>query len=80
LAERRIRVNSIAPGFVDTEIWKKELGADGKKVLKKLEKTTLLKRSAKPQEIAHAAIFLCENDYIDGETIIVDGGKNISSE
>lgn len=77
LADRGIRVNSIAPGVVDTELWKKRFGADWEVVRKEIEKTNLLKRCGKPEEIAHTAIFLCENDFIDGETILVDGGQNI---
>lgn len=77
LADRGIRVNSIAPGVVDTEIWKKRFGAEGIKVRKEIERHTLLKRCSSPEEIAHAVIFLCENNFIDGETILLDGGQNL---
>ncbi len=36
-----------------------------------------LKRGGKTEEIAHVAVFLCENDFMDGETIVVDGGQSI---
>ena len=74
LAECKIRVNCIAPGFVNTAIWKKEYGARADKVRKEMEKLTLLKRSATAEEIAHTAVFLCENEFIDGSTIVIDGG------
>ncbi|MBM3708721.1 MAG: SDR family oxidoreductase [Actinobacteria bacterium] len=74
LADRKIRVNCIAPGFVKTAIWKKEYGVKADKVRKELEKYTLLKRSAAPEEIAHAAVFLCENEFMEASTLVIDGG------
>ena len=75
LAEKKIRVNCIAPGIIDTEIWDKIYGKTGKKKLKEEENFVLLKRAGKPEEIAHAAIFACENDFLNGEIIVVDGGE-----
>ena len=77
LANRKIRANCIAPGIINTEIWEKMYNAEGRKKLKENEGFVLLKRSGKPKEIAKTAIFLCENDFIDGETILVDGGENV---
>lgn len=77
VASRRIRVNSIASGLVETELWEKRFGDRHKDVLHTLEMTTLLQRSARPEEIAHAALFLCENEFIDGETLTIDGGQTI---
>jgi NAD(P)-dependent dehydrogenase (short-subunit alcohol dehydrogenase family) len=77
LAKRKIRANCIAPGIINTEIWGKMYGTEGNKELKENEKLVLLKRSGKPEEIAQAAIFLCENDFVNGATIVVDGGEHI---
>ena len=77
LAKRKIRVNCIAPGTIDTGIWEKIYGKEGRKKLKENEDFVLLKRSGKPEEIAKTAIFICENDFLNGETITVDGGENI---
>ena len=77
LAQKTIRCNSIAPGIIDTKIWEKMYGNNGRKELKENEKFILLKRAGKPEEIAKTAVFICENDYINGETILVDGGENI---
>ena len=38
---------------------------------------TLLKRAGRPQNIAHAVLFLAENDYITGVCLPVDGGRTI---
>jgi len=77
LADKKIRANCIAPGIIDTGIWGKMYGKNGRKELKENEKFVLLKRSGKPEEIAQTAVFICENDYINGETILVDGGESI---
>lgn len=76
VAGRKIRANCIAPGIIDTEIWEKMYGKNGRKTLKENEKFVLLKRSGTPNEIAKTAVFICENDFINGETIVVDGGEN----
>lgn len=78
LASRKIRSNAIAPGVIETDIWKKRFGAEGRKIMKQIEATIPLKRGGKPEEIAHVAVFLCENEFINGETIVVDGGQTIA--
>ena len=65
-----IRVNAIAPGFVDTGFvnWTPE-------ALEKLKKQSRLGRSIIPENIADAAIFLASNAVATtGQTILVDGG------
>ncbi|MCX6741828.1 MAG: SDR family NAD(P)-dependent oxidoreductase [Candidatus Pacearchaeota archaeon] len=67
-----IRVNSVAPGWVDTDM-NKELPEN---YLKKELQRIYLKRIAKPEEIAKAVLFLASDDasYVNGITLIVDGG------
>ncbi|NOT06401.1 MAG: SDR family oxidoreductase [Anaerolineales bacterium] len=66
-----IRVNAIAPGlvlqsdFVTQEEWDK------------LVNRLPLKRAAAPEEIASALEFLINNEYITGQTIVVDGGYSL---
>jgi 3-oxoacyl-[acyl-carrier protein] reductase len=67
-----IRVNTIAPGFVDTR-WT----ADWPEFRKMHEQATPLKRVAIPEDIAEAALFLVRSDFMTGQVIIVDGGKSI---
>lgn len=67
-----IRVNSIAPGWVDTEI-NKELPQD---VIEDETQHIALQRFGRPEEIAKAVTFLCSDDasFITGSTLVVDGG------
>ena len=66
-----IRVNTIAPGLIETPL----LGALPAEVLDALAKSVLYpKRLGQPAEIAQVALSLVENDYINGECIRVDGG------
>ncbi len=67
-----IRVNTIAPGWVDTDM-NKEMDEEYKK---EEESHILLKRFGKPEEIASVVAFLASEDasYINGSIIRVDGG------
>ncbi|MFZ2664032.1 MAG: 3-oxoacyl-ACP reductase family protein [Patescibacteria group bacterium] len=68
----KILVNSIAPGWVDTDI-NKYLPED---YVKSEMAQIGVKRFGKPEEIAKMAVFLASDDssYVAGTTIVVDGG------
>ena len=66
-----IYVNAVAPGPVDTDLFK-GLSPEQRK---KLESLSPNGRFAKPEEIAHAIVFLIENDYISGETLNINAGR-----
>lgn len=68
LAPRKINVNAVAPGPVDTELVSED-------VKKRLSELTPLKRIATPYEIAHTIIYLIENDFVHGEVVDVNGGR-----
>ncbi len=65
-----IRVGAIAPGYVNTEMVS-QIRPD---VLKKITDQVPLGRLAEPEEIAHTARYIIENDYFSSRTISVDGG------
>ncbi len=67
-----IQVNSVAPGWVDTDM-NKDLPKD---FVEDEIKKIYLKRFAKPEEIAKTILFLASNDanYITGSIIKIDGG------
>jgi NAD(P)-dependent dehydrogenase (short-subunit alcohol dehydrogenase family) len=86
LAKHNIRVNSVSPGNINTEMFincaKNVAKADDtnlKDVLNEWEKRIPLKHFAEPQEIAKVAVFLCSDDasYITGQIINVCGGLSI---
>ena len=67
----RIRVNAIAPGFVlQSDIVPDE---EWQRLIKRIP----LKRPARTEELASALEFLWKNEYITGQTIVVDGGYSL---
>ena len=67
----QIRVNAIAPGFVlQSDIVSDE---EWQRLIHRIP----LKRPARPEEIASALEFLLKNEYITGQTIVVDGGYSL---
>ncbi len=73
LARYNIRVAGIAPGFSETRM----VATIPPKVKDKVISTIPLRRFAKPEEIARAALFILQNDYYDGRILEVDGGLRI---
>jgi 3-oxoacyl-[acyl-carrier protein] reductase len=73
LARYGIRVGSVAPGFTHTEI----LASMRPEVLDKLTAPVPLKRLGQPEEIAHAVLFIFENDFFTGRCLEVDGGLRL---
>lgn len=75
LAARKINVNAIAPGTIDTDII---AGYSREQRMRRIEEIPL-KRLGTPEDIANACLFLASNlaDYITGEVILVTGGLYI---
>ena len=65
-----IRVNSIAPGLIDTEM-NSDLSEDD---IKGVEEEIPLKRMGRPEEIVGTVKMLIENEYITGQVIEINGG------
>lgn len=70
LARFKIRVGAIAPGFTGTEM----VRSMKPEALEKMAAQIPLGRIAEPEEIAHTARFIFENDYFTGRVIQPDGG------
>jgi len=75
LGRRKIRVNSINPGMVETE-GTHSAGITESEMRKQVEAQTPLGRIGQPQDIAPAAVFLASDDssWITGETLYISGG------
>ena len=75
LGPRKIRVNAINPGMVETE-GLRTAGFDESDFRKQIEAQTPLGRIGQPQDIAPAAVFLASSDaaWITGETLHISGG------
>jgi NAD(P)-dependent dehydrogenase (short-subunit alcohol dehydrogenase family) len=77
LKDRKIRVNSISPGPIETPIFgKMGLSQDQLQEFSNFISTLPLGRSGRPEEIASVALFLAsdESSYITGVDLCVDGG------
>ena len=72
LAPRRITVNAVAPGVIETDMSRdlRERAAD------EVKSRILLRRFGTPADVANVVVFLASAyaDYITGEVIHVDGG------
>lgn len=66
-ASHKVRVNAIVPGYVDTDMTKDLNSAE-------IQQRIPLGRFGAPEEIAHAALFLAENQYAHNCVINLDGG------
>jgi acetoacetyl-CoA reductase len=74
LARYGITVNSICPGFIETDM----VASIPEEQREKLLKTVPLGRFGQPEEIARAARFLIEDgDYITGQALDINGGVYI---
>jgi 3-oxoacyl-[acyl-carrier protein] reductase len=73
LARFGIRTGAIAPGFTRTEI----LESMKPEMIERAIAAIPLRRMGEPTEIAHAAVFIAENDYFSGRVLELDGGQRI---
>jgi NAD(P)-dependent dehydrogenase (short-subunit alcohol dehydrogenase family) len=69
-----IRVNAVAPGVVDTDLWAKNKAIPG--VVEQIEALTPLRRWSVPDDIADVVVFLASDAarFVTGETMSADGG------
>jgi len=72
VGKRNITINSIAPGFIDTDMTQQSEGVNTDELIKEIP----LGRFGKPDEVAQLTSFLCseEASYITGQIIHINGG------
>jgi 3-oxoacyl-[acyl-carrier protein] reductase len=83
--EDNVLVNAVCPGWVDTNLWKRnaeglksELGAKTEDEARRLAaRKNALNRFGRPEELASAIVFLCSEraSYITGVSLNLDGGR-----
>ena len=68
-----VLVNALAPGYVDTELTRRN---NPPEAIAAIEASIPLRRLARAEELAEAAAFLVSdaNSYLTGQTVVVDGG------
>jgi NAD(P)-dependent dehydrogenase (short-subunit alcohol dehydrogenase family) len=73
---RGVRVNSVAPGAIETDMWRTPLAQDG--VRQHVEGHVALRRVGVADDIAPVVVFLASDAarYMTGETLSVDGGMH----
>ena len=72
-AAPQILVNAVAPGYTDTPAW---AGAPSES-REACARATLIGRFVRPEEVAHAVIFIAENDALAGQVVTLDGGTSL---
>ena len=65
-----VRVNCVAPGFIETR-W--HAGRD--EAAQATRERTPVRRNGTPEDVAQAALYLCTAPFVTGEIIVVDGGR-----
>jgi 3-oxoacyl-[acyl-carrier protein] reductase len=83
--EDNVLVNAVCPGWVDTNLWRRnaqglaaELGATSEDEARRLAaRKNAVNRFGKPEELANAIVFLCSEraSYITGVSLNLDGGR-----
>lgn len=66
----KIRVNAIAPGFIETDMTK-DMSADKKQ---RILESIPLGRFGNVQDISLAALFIAQSEYLHGQVLTIDGG------
>lgn len=69
-----VRVNNIAAGVINTNLWNNMEAGDRASFFKHLESSLLLKRVGEAADIAAAFVYLMLQPYATGQSLVIDGG------
>lgn len=69
-----IRVNTVCAGVIETEMLDRVFGENRDKVVESIAQKLPVKRIGKPEEVADAVLFLMNNGFATGSTLLLDGG------
>jgi len=72
-----IRINAVAPGYIDTRWWQ---GRDNYAPIKQMaEQATPLKKVCQPEDVAGVVVGLIDAETVTGQILVVDGGYGIAA-
>ena len=69
-----IRVNAVSPGVVRTNLWQSMSAAEREQMYESVGKSLPVGRVGEPHDIAQAYVFLMQEGFSTGQTVVVDGG------
>ena len=72
-----IRVNIVSPGMVKTALWSGMSEVDRQAMYANIGNALLVKRVGEAEEIAKTYAYLLEQEFVTGQTLIVDGGTSL---
>jgi NAD(P)-dependent dehydrogenase (short-subunit alcohol dehydrogenase family) len=78
LRDRRIRVNAVSPGVVQTEAYKKDMGVEGAATyVERVVEEIPAGRVGRPEDIGNVVVYLASDagSFVNGIELTVDGGR-----
>jgi NAD(P)-dependent dehydrogenase (short-subunit alcohol dehydrogenase family) len=69
-----IRVNAVSPGVVRTNLWQSMTVAERESLFESVGNSLPVGRVGEPHDIAQAYLFLMQEEFSTGQTLVVDGG------
>jgi len=73
-----IRFNTIVPGVIDTPVWERLMGREAAEEAQQQFADLLpVKRMGTAEDIAKAVLFLIDNEFVNGASLVVDGGHRL---
>ena len=72
-----VRVNIVSPGMVKTELWNNMADGDREMMYTNIAKTLPVQRVGYAEDVAKSFIYLLEQNYGTGQTLIIDGGTSL---
>ena len=74
-----LRVNGVSPGVIDTPWWDAFTEEQRQGAFKDFAAKTPVGRVGRPEDVAKAITYLVDNDFITGDTLIIDGGLRFTA-
>ena len=69
-----IRVNAVSPGVVRTNLWQSMSAPERERLFESVGKSIPVGRVGEPHDVAQAYLFLMQEGFSTGQTVVVDGG------